>query len=502
MLRHALICAAALPMLSAARPQTVDYRMGLSVAPGGAVADVELRLRGDDDGETRMSIPTALAGDITVKGARAAASEGGLRVLRHRPGAKLTVRYRVRLAGTAAAVTALGDAVFATPQDRDKAPATFAWGKLPAGWRVASDLEHGAMGRAQTVADSVASVLAAGPGLSVATREAGFRAVVAGDSRRAEALADIAAPVIAASRAYWSAPAEPYLVVAGPFLGAPKDRGGDAATVAEGALADPALRADIARAQLAAWIPARLARAPSPPWFDDGFRDFLAQRILLRAGLTPPRTAVADFAEADSSRDPSRRGALLALKWDEAIRIASGGKADLDDVIRRMGDHYLQFPLGQGPDVVTGLVSAAWVTARLDLRPDIARFAAGGVVDLPDELFGGCLQARVTISPGFDAGFDAEGSFTARTARGVRTRGPAWNSGLRNGMRLDAWTYQAGDMTRQIELTVRAANGKGRVRKLAFWPYGDADVRTRRLQLTPGMSAPQIAACGQKIGGL
>jgi hypothetical protein len=67
-------------------------------------------------------------------------------------------------------------------------------------------------------------------------------------------------------------------------------------------------------------------------------------------------------------------------------------------------------------------------------------------------------------------------------------------------MRLESWIVQPGDTTRQIELSVRA--GKARPRRIAYWPYGDADSQTRKLQLTPGLTPEQIAACGKKLAGL
>ena len=117
-------------------------------------------------------------------------------------------------------------------------------------------------------------------------------------------------------------------------------------------------------------------------------------------------------------------------------------------------------------------------------------------------MFDGCLQAAVTVAPGFDSGFNAEASFAAKKVTGVRRRGPAWNSGLRDGMALDTWSYKAGDMTRMIELTVRPAGKKAKPRKIAYWPYGDVDTQTRVLRLTPGMSDAARTACGRKIGGL
>eukprot|EP01041_Mallomonas_annulata_P027986 gene27986-49751_t len=206
---------------------------------------------------------------------------------------------------------------------------------------------------------------------------------------------------------------------------------------------------------------------------------------------------------ADTRRDSGSRGVILALKWDEDIRRKSAGKLDLDDVILRMRDHYRQFPPGQGPDVITGLVSAAWVTARIDLRADISRYAQGAVViPLPETMFDGCLDARVTVSPGFDSGFDSAGSFVAKTVRGVRRGGPAWSSGLRNGMVLESWVFNAGDMNREIELTVRPPAKRAKPRKIRFWPYGDVDLETRRLQMAVGLSDAATATCARKIGGL
>ena len=214
-------------------------------------------------------------------------------------------------------------------------------------------------------------------------------------------------------------------------------------------------------------------------------------------------SVVSTLARADHSRAAGSRGLILALKWDEEIRRKTGGKADLDDVILRMAEHYQRFPPGQGPDVITGLVSAAWVTAGIDLRPDIARYAEdGAVIPLPETLFDGCLDARVTVSPGFDSGFDPVGSFAAKIVRGVRRGGPAWNSGLRNGMTLESGVFTAGDMSREIELTVRAAGKRAKPRKIRFWPYGDIDVETRRLQMAVGLSEAATAACARKIAGL
>jgi predicted metalloprotease with PDZ domain len=503
MVRVLLAAAAALALVGAKKPPHVDYRLAVDPQPSGpALLEVEMRLRGDADGETRLTLPPRLASDVAVRGAQVQAPDATHRVLRHRPGAKLTVRYRAPAAG-GADVAVLGQDVFAAPEGRSGEAATFRLHKLPSGWRSATDLEPGER-HAMTVGDVVASVILAGPDVQVAERpiQGGtVRAAVLGnDPAKAQKLADAAAPAVSALRAFWGDESGPFLVVAGPFLGAPMNLG-DAVAFAEGPTSEADIRDVVAQAHSRAWLPGRTGRTPpEPEWFTAGFADVYADRALMRAGLLDAGKAVARLDEADRGKDAARRGQILALKWDDEIRRKTAGKADLDDVLLRMRDHYRRFAPGQGPDVVTGLVSAAWVTAGLDLRPDIARYAEDAAeIPLPETLFDGCMDALVTVSPGFDSGFDHEASISAKRVTGVRRRGPAWNSGLRDGMTLVAWKLAPGDMTHEIELTVR--DSRKRVRKIRYWPYGDADVESRKLRIAVGLTGDKLAACANKIAG-
>jgi hypothetical protein len=268
---------------------------------------------------------------------------------------------------------------------------------------------------------------------------------------------------------------------------------------------DAALQQVIAETYMTEALATRAGRAPPRPadWLAGGIGKLLADRALARAALLKVDDAVGRMNEQDRARDAHSTGYILALKWDEEIRRKTGGKADLDDVILQMRNHYRQFPEDQGPDIVTGLVSAAWVVAKMDLRPDIARHVDGRApIPLPETLFDGCLDARVTVSPGFDSGFDHAGSTAAKVVKGVRRRGPAWNSGLRDGMRLDAADLRPGDMNREIVLTVRPVGGRGKARTIRYWPYGDNDVEARSFQLAMDLTREQTAACGRKRGGL
>jgi len=570
MLRVLSLAAAACLMLGAAKVPTVDYRLGVEPQAGKPpLLDVEIRFQGDADGETRLELPDHWASakeawrylsDLEVTGAAASEDGPAVRVLRHKPNAKITVRYRVQTAydqDPAGAdgnpykgplirpdwMALLGELVFASPEGRDPLPATFRWGKLPKDWRVASDLEHGRMGRPMSVQDVAQSITVCGPRLALVERPiAGGTlrfAAPAGAPFDAPAFADDVAKIVSAQRGFWNDLNEPFFVAYLPLTPRPSGSSSGGTGRGDGFVLystpnAPAerMRWTIAHEHIHTWIPKRVGRRPGDPeaavyWAGEGFTEFYTVRTMLRAGLVTPEEGVARMADEaaayeanplktapnarvisdfwtdrNAQRLPYQRGALLALKWDEAIRRKTSGKADLDDVVLRMRDHNRQFPHDQGPDIVTGLISAAWVVAQVDLRPDIAKYVEGGAyVDLPEQLFDGCLDAVVTVAPGFDSGFDHAASATTKTVKGVRRRGPAWNSGLRDGMRIDGMDLKPGDMTREIVLTVRPAKG-GKARTIRFWPYGDNDVETRKLQLAVGLSDAARTACGRKIGGL
>ena len=506
MIRVSLIALAAFAMLGADEPGSVDYRLSVVPVPSGPpTVSVEVRLRGDADGETRIVLPQSAVSGLAVSGATTSAPDTGHTVLRHRPGAKLTLRYRLRGEGPGPDQLAMPSAaVLAVPEGRPGQPVTLRWARVPKGWRTHSDLESGATAPAPRIADLATAVVMAGPDLQITERMmpgGTLHAAAFGNAGDAARLAELAAPLVSAQRAFWLDAPGAFLVAAGFKITA-----GNAQNLM--LPADTLSRSDpsdlMAQSLTRSWIPQRLgAPAASATGITEGLAGFYADRIRVRAGLLPHNAAVSTLAMADTRGHAGSRGAILALKWDEDIRRKSAGKLDLDDVVLRMRDHYQRFSPGQGPDVITGLVSAAWVTAGIDLRPDIARYAAGGaVIPLPETMFDGCLDARVTVSPGFDAGFDAAGSFTAKAVRGVRRGGPAWNSGLRNGMALDSWAFSAGDMTREIVLAVRPTGKRARLRTIRFWPYGDVDVETRKLRMAVGLSETATAACARKIGGL
>jgi hypothetical protein len=122
MIRAAFLAAAALPLMAAAPAPYVDYRA--TVAPAKGIS-VEMRFRGEPDGETRLKLPLNAAPTLQVKGASVEATGELVRTLRHRPGADIRVRYG--FPGGGREFTALGEALFAEPVGWDALSARVRW---------------------------------------------------------------------------------------------------------------------------------------------------------------------------------------------------------------------------------------------------------------------------------------------------------------------------------------------------------------------------------------
>ncbi len=200
-----LIAAAAafLFLTAAAKPappdQTVHY-FAAPVVEGGQLTSlaVEVRFHGDADGETRLDLPDRWAGeteyfkhirDLAIDGAQARDDGPAVRLLTHEPGAEITVRYRVVTAYDVDPkvgetngnpyrpiirprwFSVIGYGLFASPGDNPSRPADFRWGDVPAGWNVASDLDHSAAGARLFLGDIQESVMLGAPDLKTYTRK-------------------------------------------------------------------------------------------------------------------------------------------------------------------------------------------------------------------------------------------------------------------------------------------------------------------------------------------
>ena len=245
-------------------------------------------------------------------------------------------------------------------------------------------------------------------------------------------------------------------------------------------------------------------------WFSEGFTDFYARRLLLRAGyggvdeyartlnrklrdymLSParevPNQAIRDgfWKDQDVGRMPYLRGDVVALLLDAAIRERSGGTRSLDDFLR---DAVERGRRGE-------LVGTESLIARIEEWTDAA-FAQqvreivveGRTAEIDAGTLAPCFEIVAEEMGAFDAGFDVEATRQAKSVRGLRAGSAAEKAGLREGQALAGWSVAFGNPDVPIEMTVREA---GEERKLRWLPQGEP------------VSVPQVrAVAGADCAGL
>lgn len=566
LLSAASVLAAAV-CLSAFAPAAspVAYSVAPTLADGRITGlAVEIVLTADPDGETRLKLPDAWGGgvdlwkglaDLSVEGAADVREDGpAARIVRSRPGARLVVRYRLPAnlaSGEPPAMGpnfsypiigpdgfyVMGPTIFITPEGRDGDRASFRWNG-GGGLVFASDLER-VNGRRGTVNDISESVMIAARDLTVRTLMiygSPLRVAMRGrHSFDQAAFADMVGGIIAAERTFWGDGKEPFLVTLAPLApaeGSTSIRGtglGDAFAVIGTPNAELArYRVILAHEYFHSWNPGRmggLREGPEEPgdyWFSEGFTDFYARRLALRAGLidldafaaewndmlaayaiSPVRTAtnaalIKDFwTDANLHKLPYQRGALIAALWE--ARWSAGGGPALDGFVRAMRDEAARSgavhrPVGE---------LAPIVAARLghDVAPDIARYVERGeAVPLPADAFGACITVRTETRPGFDRGFDASASAEKGVIVGVDPAGPAFAAGLRDGMIRKA--REGGlDGDSRVEIGYRIVDDKGVERVIRYRPEGRTAMTIQQLEIAPGLDAAARAACARAVAG-
>lgn len=575
-----LAASAAVLFLTAAAPAptvpdpTVHYVAHPVVVDGKLESlAIEIRFAGDNDGETRLDLPSRWAGeteywkhlrDLQVENAEVREDGPEARILTHAPNATVTVRYRIvsaydvdpAVGGTNGNpyrpivrpgwFSAIGHGLFASPGDNASRDADFRWRDVPEGWRVASDLDHSAMGAHLRIGDIQQSVMVGSPGLKIHTREvkgADVRLAVLGDwSAFKEAdFADLIARVLTAQRDYWKADGETFFVALTPMT--PQEGsmsvGGtgldDAFSIYAGTdtTLDP-MRYLLAHEHMHTWSPRQLGNMASGQdeaadyWFSEGFTDFLTHRTLLRSGIwsledfvghlnneliaywsspsrSLPNAAIVEkfWTSADVQKLPYRRGMLLALKWDHDLRRATRGKLDLDDVLARQVVRAEAVRRAGGDPMAAQLFAEMYRAAGgADLANDYAVTVQGGqTVILPADLFGDCARVETVSRPRFHRGWDAQATTAAgNVMTGLRDDSPAYAAGLRNGMQIVKREFgEVGNSTVEYGLRVRAGDGTETVYR--FMPVAPGVDTFQRIVLAEGLSGDRKAACARRMSG-
>lgn len=216
-------------------------------------------------------------------------------------------------------------------------------------------------------------------------------------------------------------------------------------------------------------------------WFQEGLTEYVAERTLLRAGLSTPedfihrvnhvirdyesnpvaRTASADVLERRYWEDPDHqqlpylKGFLLALWIDARVRRVTSDRRDLDDVLRAVlrqstdstGVSYDDARLRQALRETTG---GDWSTL----------YEEGVLGSSPLPLWEICSEAGLVCRREpvrlFDLGFSVEGGRLERGARvlSVAPGSPAEAAGLARGETLAGFSFWRGDPDRKAVVQV------------------------------------------------
>lgn len=526
---------------------------------------VEIVLTADPDGETRLDLPDAWGGgvdlwkglaDLRIEGATEVREDGpAARIVRSRPGARLVVRYRLPANLAAGEPPArgpnfsypiigpdgfyvMGETVFIMPGDRAGDRASFRWTDGGAGLTFASDLER-INSRRGTVNDVSESVMIAARDLTVRTLMidgSPLRVAMRGrHSFDQPAFAEMVGRIIAAERDFWGDGKEPFLVTLGPL--GPAESGSSIRGTGQGdafaVIGTPNVelaryRVILTHEYFHSWNPGRMGglhEGPEEPgdyWFSEGFTDFYARRLALRAGLIDLEQFAADWNEmlaayamspvrtvtnaaltkdfwADESlhKLPYQRGALIAALWQ--ARWSAGGGPALDGFVRAMRDEAAK----SGATRRTVGELAPLVAARLghDVGPDIARYVERGEpIVLPTDTFGACISVRTDTRLVFDRGFDATASAAQGVIVGLDPASSAYAAGLRNGM-IRKGREGGVDGDSRVEIGYRIVDDKGVERVIRYRPEGKASVNVQQLEVSPGLDAAARAACARAVAG-
>lgn len=580
----------ALPLLAACGPSTDEsatpvepprLAYTMTFERGGVPSLlITMEMPGDSDGQTLLRLPDtwaseeqlyngisdveALSAGVTL----AATDDPAVMEITHEPGAALRVRYRLAQDWDGVPVPGEGNpyrpviqpdyvhligwTAWALPQWDDwpgENPTVrfhLDWSAMPVGWEVADNF-----GAGREVRESIAPINRLQSGMFVAgdlrlitrqTGEAPLNIALRGQWPFTDSeFADMLAEVVRAMRDFWQEDsADPYLVTLIPLHRDEDDEGhvswggtGLSDSFALFATTNVGLeefRALAAHEFQHRWTPSLLGELADPEealyWFSEGFTEYYAALLLLRAGLIDleeyaeqingtlreyyrssvreaPVDRVVEWFWSDGALQdlPYLRGHLIAARWNAALMDQSGGEVSFDAVLFDLLDDGAAARAAGAPRQLTSrdIVEAATALSVASAEEDHRRFVVeGALVPIEPGMFGPCFELRDTDFALWDIGFDAEASFEARQIVGVRRDGPAWEAGIRNDMPFGGWSIPSyGDPETDATFFVGI---NGEVVPITYKPQGDEIETIPQFYLPEDLSDEDRANCLAWLG--
>lgn len=237
-------------------------------------------------------------------------------------------------------------------------------------------------------------------------------------------------------------------------------------------------------------------------WFSEGFTDFYARRLRYRGGwldvdeyaasvnetlaklmVSPERNApneriLEDFWNDRNLRDlPYLRGDVIAMILDAAIRRTSDSTRSLDDLMREL---VAEGRAGQRISVDLLLEKFAEYGDAATAETIRSIVEEGATPSVPEDLFSPCLEVRIEDVFSFDPGFHVNQSIAERKIIGIREGSSGFEAGLRDGMPLEGWSVNYGDVEQEATFSVRV---DGELRRISYLPRGAV---VRAPQVVPG----------------
>jgi predicted metalloprotease with PDZ domain len=227
-------------------------------------------------------------------------------------------------------------------------------------------------------------------------------------------------------------------------------------------------------------------------WFSEGFTNFYARRLLLRAGILDAGAYVANLNEAiarytlspvrgepatriaadfwknrDVEKLPYLRGDVVALLVDAEIRALSHGSKSLDDLMKELLGRRRVVPPNVTPETFLQRIASYTSDEFADKIRHVVVDGAPATVD--PRVLAPCLEGHVEPIGPYDLGFDEASLRAQRVVSGVTPTGNAFRAGVRDGQKLVSWSVHRGDPRTPVELVVEEGGAR---RSLSYLPQG------------------------------
>lgn len=210
------------------------------------------------------------------------------------------------------------------------------------------------------------------------------------------------------------------------------------------------------------WNGQKIGRAEPEPlvyWFSEGFTNYYARLLSLRAGLMSLNDYVDDYNEAiynyyfssaktepnsrvqkdfwnnhDVEKLPYYRGDLMAHHWNLTLKKELGLSASIDAPMRDL--------LKEAQTKSTVISNETWNRLmshylKAGIRDDLTRYIDAGEAITPEpDALGTCVKQEWREIGKFEYGFDREATYANMRIKGLKADSAAYAAGLREGQKI------------------------------------------------------------------